>query len=488
MKKLSFVTIFMLIGFVSVTYAQTLNVNVGEVTYAHSASNTGDMVFNGGTSLTIEGKTYQLSQISSIKVGDNAVADNTVSVVWSGNTAAVVVAGNIASKLTIVANGATVSVVQSESLQNEVTYTLSGSSANGSFFMDGSYKANFVLNNLSLTNPSGAAIDIQDGKKIAVTVTGTNQLSDGAGGSHNATFYINGHPEFDGTGSLTITGKTKHALTADECMVLKSGTITVSEAASDGFHISQYFRMDGGTVNISSTGDGIDIGIKGANKGTADQYENNGMAFMNGGTLTIKSTGTASKGLKAESDITWSGTTASITCSGNATYDAEEKDISSPSAMKTDGAFTINSGDITLHNTGSGGKGINATTDITFNNGTVKVCTTGAVFVYGADDSKPHGVKTDGNIIINGGNIYVAASSDSSNAFKTDNRLTINGGTVMGIGQKKCEPTGGTQGYKLYSGVNVAGGSTVTYDGVSFTVPSDYSNSKAKIVVSKAGL
>ena len=47
MKKLSFVTIFMLIGFVSVTYAQTLNVNVGEVTYAHSASNTGDMVFNG---------------------------------------------------------------------------------------------------------------------------------------------------------------------------------------------------------------------------------------------------------------------------------------------------------------------------------------------------------------------------------------------------------------------------------------------------------
>lgn len=470
-------------------YAQLLNVNVGNVTYSHNPASTGKMIFNNGTTLTIEGRVYNISEIDSIVVVDGNVAPYTVNVVYNGSSAKVVVAGNIARYLTVTATDSYVSIIQSEALQKEVNYTLSGSSSNGSFFMDGSFKANFTLNNLSMTNPSGAAIDIEDGKKIDITLVGTNTLTDGTGGSHNACFYINGHPEFMGAGTLNLKGNTKHALTADEYMIMTSGTLNVLGAVGDGVHVDQYFKMDGGVVNITSTGDGIDVGFKGVNKGTKDQYENNGCVFLNGGTLTINTTGTATKGLKADSTIVVNGITATITTSGNATYDATEKDLSSAAALKTGGSFTLTSGLLTLTSTGDGGKGLNATGDIIINGGKLIATTIGDTYTYSASlDTKPHGVKTDGKIVYNGGEAYVAASADEGVAFKHDIGFAINGGTLMGIGGKKSTPKSGSQGFKTYTKVKVNKGGTVSYNGVSYTVPSIYSNSSANVLVSTKGL
>ena len=111
--------------------AQTLNVKMGEVTYAHSSSNTGDMTFANGTTVTIEGKTYTISEIDNIVINNNSVADNTVSVTYNGSSADVVVAGNVAKYLTVTASGATVSIIQDTSLADEITYTLTGTSTNG---------------------------------------------------------------------------------------------------------------------------------------------------------------------------------------------------------------------------------------------------------------------------------------------------------------------------------------------------------------------
>lgn len=470
--------------------AQTLNVNVGTVTYSHNAAATGDMLFTNGTTLTIEGKAYNMADVASIDVNNDVVDDNTVAIAYSGETAAVRVAGNIARHLTVSLQGAHVSVIQSDDLQQEVNYTLTGTSSNGSLFMDGSFKANFTLQNLALTNPSGAAIDIEDGKKIDITLVGTNSLTDGAGGAQNACFYINGHPEFKGSGTLNIAGRTKHALSADEYMTLTSGSIHVTEAVGDGLHISQYFKMDGGSLSISSTGDGIDVGFKGVNKGTKDQYTNNGFVFLNDGTINITTSGAASKGLKADSTVSVNGATTVISTSGEAVYQAVGSgDLSSAAALKTGGAFLMTAGTLTLTSTGAGGKGINATGDITLSGGRLLVVTTGATYTYSASlDTKPHGIKTDGVITVSGGEAYVAASKDSGVAFKHDLGFTLNGGTLMGIGGKKSSVKSGTQGYKTYTGVNVAPGATVAYNGVSFAVPAIYSNSSAYVLVSKAGL
>ena len=110
--------------------------------------------------------------------------------------------------------------------------------------------------------------------------------------------------------------------------------------------------------------------------------------------------------------------------------------------------------------------------------------TTGAVYVYGAEDSKPHGVKTDADINISGGTILVAASGDSGSAFKTDYYFTISGGTVMAVGGKASKPTSATQKYYTYTGVSVTPGQTLSYNGVSATMPDNYSVASGKVLVS----
>ena len=121
--------------------AQTLNVQVGDVTYQFPASQTGDMTYSNGTTLTIMGKEFAISDITGMVVDKSEVTDNQVTVSYNGTTAKVTVAGNVAQYLTPVVSGAHVSIAQSDDLAEEVTYTLSGESTDGEFYMSGSYKA-----------------------------------------------------------------------------------------------------------------------------------------------------------------------------------------------------------------------------------------------------------------------------------------------------------------------------------------------------------
>ena len=168
--------------------AQTLNVTEGNVTYLFPASQTGDMTFANGETVTIMGKTFTLSDVN-MKVDDSKVTDNSIQVAYDGSSALVTVAGNVAQYVTPTVSGAHVSIAQSDDLAEEITYTLSGTSTDGEFYMSGSYKATIELNGLTLTNTtpiySGAAVHIQNGKRIKVkVVTGTtNTLVDAAGGS-----------------------------------------------------------------------------------------------------------------------------------------------------------------------------------------------------------------------------------------------------------------------------------------------------------------
>lgn len=48
--------------------AQTLNVQVGNVTYQFPAAQTGQMTYTNGTSLSIMGKTFTLSEVSGMTI------------------------------------------------------------------------------------------------------------------------------------------------------------------------------------------------------------------------------------------------------------------------------------------------------------------------------------------------------------------------------------------------------------------------------------
>ncbi len=476
MKKL-ILLIFSLFS-ATLMQAQTLKVAIGEVTYAIPAAEAGNMLYSSGSTVTILNKTYTLSEIDSMYVDNSSVDDAAVNVTYSGSTAKVTIPGALAQYLTVATSGAHVSIMQSASLASEINYTLTGSSTAGSFYMDGDYKATLTLNNVSLTNPDSAAINIENGKRIAVDIEGTNALVDGTSGSQKACFMINGHSEFTGSGTLALTGKTKHALWGDEYVQLKktfTGTITVVSSVKDGFSINQYFKMNNGTVIMTAPGDD---GIQVETTGEATDA-NNGQIMINGGTLNINvaadgakgircdslmtitdddgyhttinittaTTAYAGKGLKSGTDMNITGGTFTITTNGKGEWDSDDKAASACAALKADRNMTISGGTFTLTATGSGGKGINADGVLTISGGTMTIKTTGGLYynngttentnytgntdnVSSSYTSSPKGMKVDGNVIISGGTISVKTSGYNAEGIESKAELYIKDGTV----------------------------------------------------------
>ncbi len=244
-----------------------------------------------------------------------AIDKNTVEVTYDGDKAVVTIADNISGYVSASIDRAYVKLTQAETVTDnapgEIFYILSGSTTDGSFYLSGSYKASVTLNGLTLTNPQGPAIDIQNGKRINLRIENetTNTLTDGAGGDWKGCFVCKGHTEFKGKGTLNVNGKTAHGIWSKEYVEIKNCTINVESALKDAINCNQYFLMESGTVNITSPGDdGIQVSLKdekstGATTGHED--EDSGNFYMTGGTLKI--TGHGGVCIKADGTISYSG-------------------------------------------------------------------------------------------------------------------------------------------------------------------------------------
>ena len=400
MKKLYLFALLLCLA--SQAVAQTLKIHSGAITTAVAASEAGEMLYSAdGTALTIMGRTYSVSEIDSITVDRSTVAPSTVAVNYQGASARVLVAADVAPQLSISVSGADVVVYADAALATEVTYALSGASADGSFFMEGEYKSTLVLDNLTLSNTRGAAIDIANGKRLSVVIPDGTQttLSDGVGGTHKACFFVNGHPEFEGGGTLQLVGNTKHAFASDEYTELKKdfGKIIVTKAVTDGMHIEQYFHMKGGEINISGTGgDCIDVSVT---KDSADEL--NGQVLIEGGSITMDVAAEDVKGLKSDDIISISGGSIKATVSGNGT-----KGISSG----TDLFITQPTATATL----------------------IDMTVTGTTYM--PDDpeleSKCRGIKVKGDFTFDGGTIRISATGKKSKAISVDGVYTYKSGSI----------------------------------------------------------
>ncbi len=434
------------------TEAQTLNVVTGNITYAFPAAQTGNMTYQGSETLTVMGKTFSVADITRMYVDDSSVTDNTVSVSYSSATATVTVAGNVAQYVTPTVTGAHVSIVQSAEVSDdvcgEITYTLAGSSTDGEFTMEGSYKASLELNGLTLTNPSGAPLNIQNGKRIELSVKkGTeNTLTDAASGDWKGCIVCKGHLELKGKGTLNIYGNTAHAIYAKEYVEMKNCTVNILSAVKDGINCNQYFLMESGSLTVSGVADdGVQVSYK---DDTDREAEDTGSLTIAGGTVNIAVTGTATKGLKAEGDLTVTDGTITITTSGGGTWDTDDQKTKAASCISADGNIQIDGGTLTLTSSGSGGKGINGDGTLTINGGSVTVSTTGGMYAYvngteynnytGNTDnldsdykSSPKGMKIDGNVDINGGTINVTTTGNGAEGIESKAVLTINDGTIV---------------------------------------------------------
>jgi len=441
--------------------AQTLSIQTGQVTWLFPANQAGEMTWTDGETLTVMGKTFSVSDITAMTVDQTQVTDGTVGVSYDGTTANVTVAGNVAQYLTVETSGAHVSIVQSEDLAEEITYTLAGTSADGGFYMEGSYKATIELNGLTLTNQSatysGAAVHIQNGKRIKVKpLTGTtNTLVDAASGAQKGCLYIKGHAEFAQKGTLNVTSNVKHAIKTGEYFTIKNATINVLGAVGDGISCNEYFLMESGTINISGTqDDGIQCDLDGTESTgelTDHEDEDSGNIYLQGGTINVSVTADKAKAIKSEGDMTITGGTITCTTSGGGVWDTDELKTKAAACLSADGNMTV-SGEAVLNltSTGAGGKGISVDGTLTFNGGTTTVSTSGNALVASSSGSlsvitdsrnldyyttsyksSPKGIKADGAIIINDGIINVTTTGAGGEGIESKDYINITGGQVI---------------------------------------------------------
>lgn len=373
----------------------------------HSRFHLSDIVFSG-TQINIAGAIFCVNDIDSITFTQPAeaiVVTDTVYIAFCGQTATV--SPQKVEGITAEVDGATVTLTN-ENTDREMTFVLSGESNAGSFTYNGTHKACIQLAGVSLQSISGAALNIQCGKRIALELPdGTdNFLTDATDDfGQKAALYCKGHLEVSKGGTLSVKGNVKHAISAKEYILMKNsaGHITVTGAANDGIHAGQYFKMNGGTICIRDVkGDGIQA------ETIQDDNDDNGQIILHGGTLDIAVT---------------------------------EKDVA---AIKSDSLITITDGNIIIHTTGDGDKGLKSKTDISISGGQIDIKQNGKYIVKDNDPSYVVGIKAGGDLNISGGNISINNSAEAGKGLSADGNITTSDDSASLTIDITANGTGGT--------------------------------------------
>lgn len=375
----------------------------------------------------------QKTLIDSLTFSAATVNLDKIYIIYNGTDTATIINPYANSGVNITATAGTVTVTATSGIEN-LQYNILGSSANGSLTMATDKNANLILNNLTLTNPSGAAISVSGGKTTNILLTGgtTNALSDGSASTKNGTITTDGPIAINNAGALSIIGVKKHGINTSSTISILNGTTTVTSATSDAFH-SEGFAISGGAATVTaSLGDGIDAG--------------NGAITISGGTINITSAAADVKAIKTGTNT-----------------------------------ITITGGTITLNVSGAQSKAISAKGNITVSNGTIGATISGATVLTasgtGFDPSYASVFKTDAQIIISGGtfNIQSLATADGGKVFSADGEINISGGnftlSTAGNGGNYTNITGvsdtfSTTSFTSDTNINISGGTfTITNSG-----------------------
>lgn len=362
--------------------------------------------------------------------------DSTVYIKWSGTTATVEVNEKLTADITYTVNDGDV-VVTNNNTTNEFLFVLSGSSTNGSFTYNGTFKTSFRFNGLELTSAKGGAVDVQCGKRIKLELADgtTNSLTDAAEGEQKAAFNCQGHMEVSGGGSLSVAGNYRHGLRTKEYLYLSStvGSIAVTSAAADAIHCGEYFQMDGGELTISGmSGDGLQVET---DPGSEEAL--NGQFIMNAGTINMTMTAQDTKGIRLDIDTLNKFTPEMKILGGTITVNLTSTALGAK-AIASDGNITI------------GSSATNPTVDVTVAAGVYMEEVDGT-----EEENRATGIKADNTLLITGGTTTVTATGKKSRGVRAAT-LRATGGTltVKNTGSK-------SQGIKLDNTFTSEGG-TVT--------------------------
>jgi hypothetical protein len=282
-------------------------------------------------------------------------------------------------------------------MSGPVKFIVTGKTTDGSLKFYGDKRFQILLNGAEITNPHGAAINNQGSKSLYVVLAeGTvNHLQDGTNYTmvdeedQKAALFSEGQMIFSGKGELSVIAVGRGGIRSDDYIRIRPGVkIFVNSSALDGLRANDGIIIDGGVINIMTSG----VGAKG--------MRSEGFMQVNGGRLVAISNG----------DCRIENTDGVM-------------DTTACAALYCDTLLNVNGGILKLMATGDGGKGMNAKQDVAVYGGSFEAVATGTRKI-----KKPRGVKIDGNFAITGGYFYTYS--------RRSDPLDVSGSTLIASGYK----------------------------------------------------
>ncbi len=168
-------------------------------------------------------------------------------------------------------------------------YILSGELTDGSVIIDadGDDKIWLLLDGVSLHCEDDAALRVEQAAKVFLTLAegSENTISAGESYSEAATaagvdgaIYSRDDLTINGNGNLTVTARYQHGIVCNDDLAITGGTLAIT-APEDGIHANDSARFTGANVTICAGDDGV----------TVSNDENTGYIYIASGVLSIPS-------------------------------------------------------------------------------------------------------------------------------------------------------------------------------------------------------
>ncbi|GAA2243828.1 hypothetical protein GCM10010413_53570 [Promicromonospora sukumoe] len=359
-----------------------------------------------------------------------------------------------------------------------------------------------VLDGADITSSTSSAIAVTQADDVSVVLAdgSSNSLTDAATyedtseDAPNAALFSADSMVISGTGSLDVTGNANDGIASKDGLVIAGGDITVT-AVDDGVRGKDFLVVTGGTLDV----DAEDDGLKADNEdGTNDDGETVGYAALLGGTVTVAS---GDDGVHAESDLVIDGATVTVSESveglegahilvASGTVDVTSSDdgfnAAGGTSTTTDGTTTTDdtAGDDTAADTGTGQDsaaqppadgeaptGGEPPTSGTMPDGQPPQGGDGgggagggggmpgeaagdfSLVITGGDvtvDAGGDGLDSNGTLTVSGGDVTVFGPTDGGNGtLDSAGALTVDGGTLLAVGTSSMlqTPGDGSEGW-----------------------------------------
>lgn len=307
---------------------------------------------------------------------------------------------------------------ESITIDDEGIYVLSGEINDGQIIVDAgeSDKIQIVLNGVSISSDSDAAIYVKAANKVFIT---TAKNSDNSL-STNGEFTADGDTDIDGVifsmcdltlngeGTLNVETQYGNGIVSKDDLKLTSGTYSIN-ASKNGLEANDIIAIGGGTYDIESQNDALHCDTD---------------ITVTDGSFSVSAKDDA---FHADNSLTVAGGTIDISESHEG---LEGKEI-----HITDGDITIKADDDGINaaggNDSSGVSGGSFKDEFSAQEGVIIEISGGTVYINCEGD----GIDSNGDISISGGSIVVEGPQNGGNgALDYNGNAEISGGTVLAIG------------------------------------------------------